>query len=392
MKSGLWILGLVLIAAILVGLYFNQKHRDLRDWAEIESIDDPKAKISRLEAFIADYPENKHKQRAYEMLADLTLKEVGDTARFLGFAEGMIKIEADPECRKTVFAGLDRARRTGQRLTEIRQIEDPEARISGMKDFISEFPHSTYRWRAYSAIAGALVRDLQDTTRFLEMAGATIEQELDPESKAVMYYWLYTTYIDPYPDKALATARQLLEKPLDVDWIHSYIGYELGDRDLDLDLALSLCQKALELSKTREDTAGSYESLGWIYYKKGMYKKAVQDLEMAVALYGEPYDETLQHLAYAALKAGDGDKAFDTFRSILVMGEYEYARASLDSLMDARGYSQERKDDFERSVWESRIAGAMPAECFSLPTLAGVSYSYVPSSASVSLLNFMSPT
>jgi len=392
MKSGLWILGVVLIVAILVGVYFNRKNREVRDWAEIEAAEDPQAKIGGLEAFISDYPESDYRPKAYEMLVDLMLEEVGDTAGFLALADDLLKIEEDTECRDMILAGLDSARNTRARLSEIQDIEDPEVRIAALEGFIAEFPESKNKGRAYYMIGSTMVRSLQDTAGLEEFADRIIREESDTESKAAMYYLLYRTHVEPNPDKALSTATRLAENPIGADWVYSYIGYDLGDRDMDLDLALALCDKALELSKTGEDSAGSFDSRGWIYLKKGAYEKALRDFEMAVALLEEPYEEFLAHLAQAALKAGESDKAFDTFESIVVMGEYDYARTSLDSLMDVRGYSQEQKEEFERSIWESRIADAEPAESFNLPTLAGAFYRYGPTAGRVSLLNFTSPT
>jgi hypothetical protein len=123
-----------------------------------------------------------------------------------------------------------------------------------------------------------------------------------------------------------------------------------------------------------------------------MYREALADLEQAVALFDEPYEEVLAHLANAALKAGEADKAFDAFRSIRVMGEYDYAQHTLDSLMTVRGYSTAEKEHFEQSIWQTRETRATVAQGFDLPTLEGTSYSYDPSGGRVAVLNFMSPT
>ena len=75
-----------------------------------------------------------------------------------------------------------------------------------------------------------------------------------------------------------------------------------------------------------------------------------------------------------------------------VMGEYDYARASLDSLMDAGGYSSGERDGFFDAIWEERFAGAQACEPFALPTLDGRTYEFDPMGAGVAVINFMSPT
>jgi tetratricopeptide (TPR) repeat protein len=134
------------------------------------------------------------------------------------------------------------------------------------------------------------------------------------------------------------------------------------------------------------------DSRGWVNYKLGEYDRAVADLEVAAGLFDPPYEEVLRHLAQAALKAGRSDKAFETLKTILVMGEYDYVRTALDSLMDARGYSPEDKAGFEESIWETRMAEASDAQAFTLPTLAGESYDFDPKAGRVTVINFMSPT
>ena len=110
-----------------------------------------------------------------------------------------------------------------------------------------------------------------------------------------------------------------------------------------------------------------------------------------VDLAEEPDQRYLEHLGKAALKAGDGDKAFEALKSLLVMGEYDFAKTTLDSLMESRGYSDEQRDEFSQSVWERRIAGAMTAEAFTLSDISDAPFEYDPMGR-VTVIDFMSPT
>lgn len=79
----------------------------------------------------------------------------------------------------------------------------------------------------------------------------------------------------------------------------NFYGYLLAEMDKDLDLAEKLVRTAL----TQEPDNGYYiDSLGWVLYKKGDYRRAASELERAIAKVGEDA-VILEHLgdAYAAL-------------------------------------------------------------------------------------------
>lgn len=277
-------------------------------------------------------------------------------------------------------------------LTAILEIADSETKIEKLEDFIGDYPESELKARAYNYIAREMLDTAKDTTRFIGFARQTLERESDAESKAIMYYRLYNTKADSKPEEAALIGTELLKVPIDTDWIYNSIGYDLAERKRDLDLALSLCAKAVELAKTGRDSASALDSRGFVQYQRGAYGEAVTDLEAALALYEEPAEEVLGHLANAYLKAGDADKAFDAFRRMLLMGEYGNARANVDSMLTARGHSARRKQQFEDELWQERLSSAKPAIAFAMPTLKGDTYNYMPTEGEIVVLNFMSPT
>jgi tetratricopeptide (TPR) repeat protein len=82
--------------------------------------------------------------------------------------------------------------------------------------------------------------------------------------------------------------------------ICNFYGYLLAEMGKDLDRAENLILKALE----KEPSNGYYiDSLGWVYYQRGEYDRAVAELERAVKLVQED-PVILEHLgdAYNALK------------------------------------------------------------------------------------------
>jgi Tfp pilus assembly protein PilF len=68
----------------------------------------------------------------------------------------------------------------------------------------------------------------------------------------------------------------------------------------DPDQALSLAQRATELAP---DNANVQDTLGWVYYRKGIYNIALRHLKAAVAKEASPKRE--YHLAICHLRSGD---------------------------------------------------------------------------------------
>jgi tetratricopeptide (TPR) repeat protein len=78
------------------------------------------------------------------------------------------------------------------------------------------------------------------------------------------------------------------------------------------DEALKYAQKAKELAP---DSPAVADTLGWTYFKKGLYPLAVTNLESAIAKEGTP--RRRYHLAMAYLKAGDPTRGRQTLEAAL---------------------------------------------------------------------------
>jgi tetratricopeptide (TPR) repeat protein len=90
------------------------------------------------------------------------------------------------------------------------------------------------------------------------------------------------------------------------------LGYTYADKGINLDEAISLIEKALEI----EPEVGAYiDSLGWAYYKKGMIDKAIELLEKAVGYEDDPIIR--DHLGDAYYKKGWTDKAAEQWEKSL---------------------------------------------------------------------------
>jgi tetratricopeptide (TPR) repeat protein len=95
----------------------------------------------------------------------------------------------------------------------------------------------------------------------------------------------------------------------------NFYGYLLALMGKDLDFAEKLVGKALE----SEPQNGYYlDSLGWVFFMRGSYKRAVEELERASKIVGDD-PVILEHLgdAYTALeKHRDALSAYEKSRSI----------------------------------------------------------------------------
>lgn len=103
--------------------------------------------------------------------------------------------------------------------------------------------------------------------------------------------------LDQQGDKAACIAemqRILRIEPEHADALN-YIGYSYAEQGIRLDEALKLVQKALEI---KPESGYIIDSLGWVYFQKGLYETAIQHLQRAAEL--EPNDPTIhEHLGDA---------------------------------------------------------------------------------------------
>lgn len=93
----------------------------------------------------------------------------------------------------------------------------------------------------------------------------------------------------------------------------NFIGYTWAERGIRLDEAEQLIKKALDI---KPDDGYITDSLGWVYYKRGQYRKAVKALHKAHEI--APGDPLIaEHLADACVQVSETDRAIRLYREIL---------------------------------------------------------------------------
>jgi Tfp pilus assembly protein PilF len=108
-----------------------------------------------------------------------------------------------------------------------------------------------------------------------------------------------------------------MRKVISLDPKHSnalnYLGYTYADLGKNLDEAERLILEAL---KHKPNDGYITDSLGWVYYKKGEYEKALEYLQKAIGIV--PDDPImLEHLGDAYLKLNDKTNALKFYKKSL---------------------------------------------------------------------------
>jgi Flp pilus assembly protein TadD len=146
-------------------------------------------------------------------------------------------------------------------------------------------------------------------------------------------------------DEAVAQMRALLALDPDHAEALNFVGYSYAEQGVRLDEAEELVRRALRLAPR---SGHMVDSLGWIRFRKGDYKQAVELLEEADRLTG-PDASILEHLGdayHAAARPADAAAAWR--RALKSFGDETPAeqlatRASLERKLRDLGASAERR-------------------------------------------------
>jgi tetratricopeptide (TPR) repeat protein len=155
--------------------------------------------------------------------------------------------------------------------------------------------------RAYLALGGVYASDEKyaDAAKVYDRA---VERLPNPaRSNWNIFYQRGIAYerLKEWP-KAEPNFRKALELYPDQPQVLNYLGYSWVDMNMNLDEALEMIQRAVDL---RPGDGYIVDSLGWAFYKLGRYEEAVAELERAVAL--KPDDPVLNdHLGDAYWRVG----------------------------------------------------------------------------------------
>ncbi|HVN64042.1 MAG TPA: tetratricopeptide repeat protein, partial [Candidatus Binataceae bacterium] len=179
--------------------------------------------------------------------------------------------------------------------------------LSALNDALKKKPDD-------AEIIGYMVGVYQEKKDYKE--GIKLAQKLvaiDPKSDK--YRFMLGALYDQNKQRALSIEE--MKKAIDLNPSNAqalnYLGYTYAEEGKNLDDAEKLVKRALDV----EPDDGFYvDSLGWVFYQKGDYRQAVDQLERAVNLTGN--DPTItEHLGDAYRKIGKLREASHEYRDAL---------------------------------------------------------------------------
>jgi tetratricopeptide (TPR) repeat protein/LysM repeat protein len=155
--------------------------------------------------------------------------------------------------------------------------------------------------RAYLALGGvyASKEDFRNAAAVYDRAAARLKTPSNVDWNVFYQRGIAHERLKEWP-KAEPNFKKALELYPDQPQVLNYLGYSWVDMNMNLDEAMGMIRKAVDL---RPGDGYIVDSLGWAYYKLGKFEDAVRELERAVAL--KPDDPVLNdHLGDAYWRAG----------------------------------------------------------------------------------------
>jgi tetratricopeptide (TPR) repeat protein len=233
---------------------------------------------------------------------------------------------------------------------------------TAIKHYLKVTPEHTQYKKTLLTIA-FLYRDLGKTDQaiqFLEQHHAKAPKDIDILSFLASFYEEKIQYdkamailekgLEDTPDNTTLLFRlgaiqdkaglrdqciQTMEKVIQIDSENAgalnYLGYTYADMGIKLDQALELIAKAMKL---KPEDAYITDSMGWVYYQKKDYEKAVHFLEKAAQL--SDFETIIaSHLADAYVKAGQLKKALITYQKALSNAKKDESKKKTSKKEDA---------------------------------------------------------
>ncbi len=166
-----------------------------------------------------------------------------------------------------------------------------------------------------------MLASFYETKEDYEKAVEIVNQGLTKNENNIDLIFRLGVIADKRGDKesSIKYMRRVLEINSDHADSLNYIGYTYAEQGINLDEALTLIKKALELEP---DKGHIIDSLGWVYFQKGLYDEALHHLKRSVELL--PEDPTInEHLGDTYMKKEMHKEALEYFKKALALKDSE---------------------------------------------------------------------
>ncbi|HXC38077.1 MAG TPA: tetratricopeptide repeat protein [Burkholderiales bacterium] len=152
-----------------------------------------------------------------------------------------------------------------------------------------------------------ILRDNNDVKGGFDLLGGMLERM--PNNPELLYdYAMLAERLDRM-DVLETNLKKLIELRPENAQAYNALGYSLADRNLRLPEARALIEKALKLAP---DDAFIIDSMGWVLYRQGQVKEAIEYLQKAFA--ARPDAEIAAHLGEVLWSSGDRASAVRILR------------------------------------------------------------------------------
>lgn len=162
---------------------------------------------------------------------------------------------------------------------------------------------------------------------------STLDAALTVHPDSTKVYFEYGLLLEKENKRELALQRMKTLLELDPDHAEAlnYVGYTWADMGINLELALSYIQKAIQL---KPGNGYIRDSLGWVYFRMGELALATKEIMKALQM--EPNDPYIhEHLGDIYRKLGDNQKALNAYKEALRLFKNEEKRTQMQDLIDA---------------------------------------------------------
>ena len=177
---------------------------------------------------------------------------------------------------------------------------------------------------------GAIYRKKENYKSAIELYNGFLSK--NPNNEAILYSLAVTNFSAGKETESIKVMKDLLELNPDNADALNYIGYTYADKGVNLDEAESYIKKAMKLAP---NTGYIIDSLGWVYYRKGMLNEAIINLELAAEL--SPEDAAIwDHLGDVYMESGDIPKALKSYEYALKLLNENEDKTKEDKKLEAK--------------------------------------------------------
>jgi tetratricopeptide (TPR) repeat protein len=275
------------------------------------------------------YLDQKKYQEAAEAL-QILLEDNGDKPEihyFLGMAfEGLKKTDEAIATYMKVKDGSSYYRSAVVHLSFLYQEKgDQQRAVNLMNEALKKEPNEPELY----LFLGALYEEMEA----YDKAVHTLKKGLDFQPDHIRLHFRLGVVYDKSGDKEACIHE--MRTIVDTDPTHAealnYLGYTYAELGTNLDEAEDLIKRAME---HKPNDGYITDSLGWVYYKKGLFKEAIKFLEEAAKLVSD--DPTiLEHLADTCIKMNDTKRALKYYKKALEYIEEDNDKGSIKGKIES---------------------------------------------------------